>query len=58
MKCPNAHELDCAQNLLKMVLLEREKPWVRWSEAFVASHSPRSLALLLALGVATGLFPL
>ncbi len=46
-----------AQNL-KMVLLEREKPWVRWSEAFVASHSPRSLALLLALGVATGLFPL
>jgi hypothetical protein len=38
--------------------MEVEKPWVLWSEAFVAAHSPRSLALLLALGVATGLFPL
>mmetsp|Transcript_21233 Transcript_21233/g.31127 ORF Transcript_21233/g.31127 Transcript_21233/m.31127 type:complete len:181 (-) Transcript_21233:229-771(-) len=32
--------------------------WMKWSEAFANAHSPKSLALLLALGVATGLFPL
>ena len=33
------------------------RDWLPWAEAFSNAHSPRSLALLLALGVATGLFP-
>lgn len=32
--------------------------WGPWSEVFASGHSPKSLALLLAAGIVTGLFPI